>query len=110
MTPAATPNRGRVVLVAYDNDVHVYDATDADTAKIVYTVAVGANLDAEHLTLSAAAWDAAHHILREDHTIHDHRNSGRSTAASRAFNDPTVDCCDRDAADCDCPTSDADMT
>lgn len=21
----------------------------------------------------------------------------------RAFNDPTVDCCNRDAADCDCP-------
>lgn len=28
---------------------------------------------------------------------------GEPIAAGRAFNDPVVDCCGRDAADCDCP-------
>lgn len=28
-------------------------------------------------------------------------------STTRAFNDPVVDCCERDAADCDCTTTDA---
>lgn len=68
----ATPNRARVVIVAYCDEIHVYDEAD-DAADVVYTVAVGANLDAERRTISVAAWDMVRDVLAADHTIADHR-------------------------------------
>ncbi|MEV6527701.1 hypothetical protein AB0M43_37840 [Longispora sp. NPDC051575] len=61
-----------LTLVAYDDDVYLYPASD-ERATIVYTTAIGANLDAVKATVTAARWESIRDQLGHEVTIHDHR-------------------------------------
>lgn len=61
----------RVTLVGFGDEVHVYDAGD-ETAQIVYTTAIGANLDAEIFTVTAEQFEP---LRRELVGVVDHRGS-----------------------------------
>lgn len=63
----------KIAIVAYGLEIHLYDADD-EAAEIVYTVAIGANMDASLVKVSESGWAKIRGLLDADGlTITDHR-------------------------------------
>ena len=66
----------QVEVIAYGDEAHVYPA-GSDAAEVLYTVAIGANLDAERFRVPARRWREALADPRLGSvTVHDHTADG----------------------------------
>lgn len=68
----------QLIVVAYGDEIHLYRLDQAYDAQVLYTVAIGANLDAVKATMTPARWDEVRPALLasvdgETTEIHDHR-------------------------------------
>ncbi|MEV1109960.1 hypothetical protein AB0I95_15080 [Micromonospora sp. NPDC049751] len=72
-TRVAPAPRHLVEIVTYGDEIHVYNVGD-ESAKVTYTVAIGANLTAFRLKLSPWTWREIRNAESfADVEIHDHR-------------------------------------
>lgn len=71
-----------VHIVGYLDDIHVYPDTQGDEARILYTVAIGANTDSALYRLTAERWEQVRDELAAsiDGEIIDHRPAPLATS------------------------------
>jgi hypothetical protein len=63
----------RLYVIPIGDSVHVYAASQVHQARIVYTVAVGGNLDTGRYRIRADDWAMVLEQLPEDTKVADHR-------------------------------------
>lgn len=71
-----------VRIVTYLDDVHVYLDEQAEEARILHTVAIGANADSVLYRMTAARWEEVRTLLTDqlDGEIIDHRPGPLATS------------------------------